>query len=242
MTVKLYKRSPVLKNVLLFILLTFFYLHILYSIHKGVSAVIPKNFFQFYKDNIYLVYSGIITFYFVYSAKLISKFFFLGFLSLFLYSGVQLFISNFDKLILIFNFIFLVIGFNFFLFLKLELEESIYRPSFHSLDVTNTDMHKIKINLNGKDVKNLTGHLSNWDSVSCFIQFNENLRLAKGPVGIDIFFKGNKFFQRGYVVTTYSNGVGIRFKYDRRKGRKSSHDWLDFYAIIHDMGLRPRPV
>lgn len=240
MSVRLYKRSIVLKNIILFIILSFLYLHTLSSINQGSSALNYTHFIDYYSNHLLLVYTGVLTIFSIFMAKPISKIIFSIFSFLYIFQGVSLFLVNFNKFLLLFNFLYLVLAYYFYLFLKLELEEAIYRPSYNKYDVANIDLHNIHVQLSGKFGDSVKGHITSWDTLGCFIKLHDDSVLAKGPVGVEISFEDNSFFQRGFIVTSYANGVGVKFRVDRRSRQKTAHDWLDFYAIIDDMGLKPR--
>lgn len=227
------KRSAVVINTLVFILLSLFFLSVLESLEEGVSALDVKGFLSFLKQNKILIsFSGLafITTFFLSS---VGPSLFLGFCIVALYKSIIYFTIDFDKLILILSFFYLVLCYNFYQFLKLELEEPFYNPNFPLNIIPSYKNKLIPIKLRKNNLE-FEAHLTNWGSNGFFCKLLGN-ETPKGSVEVEVTMNGHTFYSEGVVVSRVSGGVGVRI----RKSLIPEMGWVDFYGIINELGYKP---
>ncbi len=243
MRVKLYKRSIIINNLLVFILFSIIFLHILYSLDRGISAYSVDIFRSFLSDNILLSIVAFVTGVSIWNIFSFSKILFFLFCSLIFISGMVIFFHNFDKFILVLDFIYLLLAVYFYIFWKLELEEAIYHPNFSSADINKAFAYSLNIEVELDSGEKIKGHLTNWDNNSCFL-FLEMKNNFRGRVNLHIEFENRIFAQRGVIISQYGSGIGVKFSFDEDydsigdDGKNRFH-WIDFLTIISDRGYQP---
>lgn len=236
MSIKLLKRSAVLKNTIFFIILSFVYYHIIHSLSAQVSALDVNFLIENALSSRLLIAFGLLSVLQVWMAKRISVLF-LGvlFLWIFLESFV-LFLDDFNKLTLILSFIYLIFAFYYLIFWKLELEEASYHPKFNLNDIRLRPAYPVKVKLTLSEGEVYTGHISNLGENSCYILLDEKWDMIRGELELQIYFEENQFDSYAQVVSMYGPGIGLRFKLKGPEENAGSLGWTDFYAIMSDRG------
>ncbi|MEC7183430.1 MAG: hypothetical protein VXW15_12000 [Bdellovibrionota bacterium] len=240
MGLKVHKYSEVTQNLIIFLLLSIFFLHINISFDRGLSALnidaLKEVFFEFPILNILLFGS----FFSIIRAKKYSKTLLaLFFIHISVYSFF-LFFKNFDKIILVLNFFYIVFSFYFYINWSFELKKAVYLPSYTPYDIGN----KTYYDLRGKVVSNksgqkVSGYIVNWDQEGCFFYSEDPiLQDFRGKLTIEIDYEGLTFTQKAEIVTSYYGGKGIKFLLEG-DSKKSRYTWNDFFKIIGDRGFSP---
>ena len=235
MLVSVVKRSTVLWNSTLFLILSSLYIYILHGLGFGVSAL-DSNLWEYISSNpatyTLLLFSAL-------SIFILSR----GVLVLFSIScliisgqGIGLFIETFDKTILFLDFVFLLFSFYFFLILKRELAEAFYVPCFRTNYIGDKSEFSFAGELSYQGQK-ISTSLTNWNRNGCFVYIDKKMRL-KGTVGLVIHYEGQIFTSKAKVITSYGNGYGLKFLNEEN----NPLNWTSFYDIIEDRGLFPRVV
>ncbi len=237
MRLKLKKRSTIIVNLCLYILLSSAYLHIVLSLGRGESAVDLEDFIVMLSSNPFLLSLMIISLFAVYNAYNFSKIIFPLFSLLVFYESMIIFFTNFDKLILILNLSYLVMSYYYYLFWSIELSESVYRPCFSKHMIGIKSPYNIKTVIESDFSEDLDGYLTNWDGASCFINTNAKIEDLIGPVKIIIKFEGRTYSHWGDIISTFGYGFGVRFI--GVPAEESSFNWLDFFTIVSHRGLSP---
>lgn len=232
MSLTIVKRSPLLKNLSLFVSLVLIYIYISLSLFEQ-SSVLDREFaLSVFWSNLPLLGLYMLTLGTIWFAKPISKLF----LAVYLLSAFgitfPLFIYEFEKDLLFLNFIFLISGFYFWIFWKLELNEASYVPRFelNELNIQPDQRIPVKIKQVQKQYKAI---LTNWDSNSCFVILEQSWEEISGSLTVELNFEGQVFENEGKVVSSYGPGVGIKFTPRENSG---SLNWNHFYDIINDRG------
>ena len=237
MRLELYRRGVILRNQMVFIILSFVYLQIVREIAVGRSAIDKKTFLVMLEEHQWLFVLGLIALMLTYLGKRLAKHFFVLYGISIIFLSIQIFVQSFDKLILVLSFIYILLSYYFYMFLDSELSHSLYRPGFVSNSIGSKCEYDLPVSLQSPKVK-ASGKLSNWDRESCFVVVNENDSLPRSRINLSIIFEGQKFSFQGVVSTRVGQGIGIRIKSEKRV----VFDWLDFYEIIQNRGYRPRIV
>jgi hypothetical protein len=132
------------------------------------------------------------------------------------------------------TFLYSVISYNFFLFLKMELNEPFYNPSYPSNILPEFGYRKLPITLK-HDKSTHVGYLTNWGENGFFCKLPETALPLKGRVEIEIVIEEHTFFTEGIIMTLGHGGVGVRVL----KNPVPDLGWPDYYGIINELGLRP---
>jgi hypothetical protein len=223
---------------MIFLVFSVFYLHIIISLSNGVSALELKGLLQFLKERYYIFIWMAVSLWSVYRIKKISRFFIATYSIAILATGMSLFATNYDKIILMFNFIFILTSFVLFVFWGIELKDIIYCPGYDLHQIGRKSLYPIDVDFELRSGEKIRGYLTNWGQASCF-------SVAKWPKGykddvkINITFENYHFSQKGLVVSHYASGVGIKFFDEPGEKTTTNYNWNEFYNIIKDRGFHP---
>lgn len=235
MKIKFYKRSTVSKNICLFIMLSPVFLQLVFSMVKGHSSLDLVRFQSLIMDYLLLWALGLFTVVSAWFGKRSSRFSFLAYTLIIFALSIQQFLVFSDKIILFFSFFYLIFSFYFFLFWSLELDEPIYKPGFSSNELgPQRDFNLTAKIIDGNSIH--VGWLTNWNSSSCFVCFDEPINLKSSRIILSFDFEGLEFRSLGIVHTGYGNGFGIKIPPIEVEG----HSWDELFNIIDDRGFLPR--
>lgn len=231
---KFVKRPVVIKNVLMFCLLSLFFLSVIESLEGGVSALDFKQFIERLRGDLVLVFGTCLTFYTIFRGNKFSPFIFILFCSYILVRSFNVFFIDLDKIILFLIFFYSIVSYNFFLFLRMELREPFYNPSFPVNILPSFKYEKLPIVLKKEGVS-YSAFLTNWGENGFYCQLRDADLSLKGSFEIEISFEGQTFFANGDVMTVNEGGVGMRIT----KNPVPDLGWSDYYGIINELGYRP---
>jgi len=234
MNIKVVKRSLVIKNLILFILFSIFYLHLLYSLNRGVSAFDIAGLKMNIQNEWALVMLGLTSIVSIFLGLKASRFIYFLFFSIVIVKGSIPLFKELDKFLLIMNFIYLVFSYYFHLFWKLELSEAFYKPCFTKRDLGPKSALPFSVKVTDKNGIEVKGDLTNWDKNGCFIAL-KGAQSIRGKINVEIQYEERSFSQEGVVMTEYDNGVGIKFQ--KKASVAVHHSWADFYDILRDRGF-----
>ncbi|MCB9060604.1 MAG: hypothetical protein H6622_03675 [Halobacteriovoraceae bacterium] len=237
MRLELFHKSILMKNLIIYLLISPFFLHIISSIDSGYSAFDENHFKEFFFSYYWIFILSILTSRMVFLARSYSRIFIFFHSLAILGLSVSFFWGNFNKFILILIFLFTLFSFLFFLLWKLELNEPYLRPNFDIYQIGDKSLIKINCILKMKEVS-YVGHLTNWDQLGCFMYiFNPITELYQTAI-LEVEFEGQIFSQNCTIVSKYENAVGLRFILQKTNSF-FGHEWPDFYAIIAHRGYLP---
>lgn len=244
MNLKVYYRSPVIWNIILFIFFSFLFIYAQF-VYKNTSTILDKELFKtFINTNLGYISIYIITLmsFLKFNAKLSSILFLISVLMTFGISTYNVF-GQFSKLALVILFFYVLIAYYLYQFFNVDVEESYYQPQFDNNFLFEPMLTKIKIEvLKDGDVK-AAGHLTNWSEEGCFTYLKKKKSL-KGTYDIRVYFHGREFCQKAIIVsaTKIRTGYGFKFKHNKKEEKKDFLGWTQFYEIIKEMGLKPELV
>ena len=237
MRLQLCKRGGIIRNQMLFVLLSVVYLQIVREIARGQSAIDKQSFLFLVEQHQWLFILGFLTLVLTYYGKRLAKYFFAIYSIGIIFLSIQVFIQSFDKIILVLNFIYILLSYYFYVFFASELERALYHPGFINNSIGTKCEYDIPLSLESSKLK-ATGQLSNWDEDSCFVFIDGGGKLPRGRVALSMLFEGQTFTFQGSIRTRVGQGVGIRIE----SKKKEMFDWSDFYEIINNRGYRLRFV
>ncbi|MBT7611424.1 MAG: hypothetical protein HN576_16810 [Bacteriovoracaceae bacterium] len=236
---RVYKRSPVIRNIGLYILLSIIYLHIVESVAAGRSAVDFTLLQSSFEQHTSLTYLLCLSLLLVFRVSSLAPFIFLLFCGATFYYSIEVFFMTFNKVILSLNFIYIGLSFVSFIMLKTELEEAIYVPGFHKNGInkfSEYDLEGIVVDSSGAEIK---GYLSNWGTQGCFFVPTE-FQMIRGKIKLKFEFGTKEFLSDGRIMTKYGEGYGISIKQIKGQKERFALGWNEYYDIINQRGYVPR--
>lgn len=241
MNLKVYYRSPVIWNIILYIILSFAFIFF-QEIFRNTTSIIEKDLFKNFVLEHYLVaviFTLTICSFFIKNKAITLFLFFITVSATFLLTSYNLFLE-FSKFSLIILFFYLLIAFYLYQFYSVDIEESYYNPQFNNNMLFEPMLKQIPVVaiVNEKEVAR--GYLTNWSEEGCFIYLPEPFKI-RGRVNLKVSFLERSFMGSGVVVssTSKNNGYGIKFKSKQKAENLDSLGWGEFYEIIEEMGLKP---
>lgn len=230
MGVKIFSRNLFIKNLMIFVLLSFFFLYFVENF-KHPRFFSDLGLLKEYALSNLLVFT--ITLLLTLSIFFLlkwSRYLFLVFCTgVFLYSIRVYFLSS-SAAILPLSLIYMMCAYYFYTLFSEELKGALYLPNFVARDINPVPNKKLKILLRKND-NSLIGYLLNWDSRNVFVYLNDQIKL-RGKVNLEMHLDGSVFCFEGKIVTAYNKGYGIKVT-DSASG---VYGWEDLYQILLDRG------
>ncbi|MFT6068679.1 MAG: hypothetical protein ACJAT2_003502 [Bacteriovoracaceae bacterium] len=232
---KIYKKSPVMRNTALFAIFSVLYLRVTTSFVKGVSALAPGTTVGFLLDNKYLIGTLFVFCIALFKGRKYSKYLYLLFVLQGIYLGFTHYMVALDKFILILNFAYIILSYNFYLFMSADLQEASNTPTIEMGDLYTglTIDSDLVVKTLKEEVK---GEFINWDETTCFVKIDGPISKIKGPVDLTWNFENNIYKCNGLIVTGAEGlGIGIKLS-DNSTEETGVFSWSEFYDIINSRG------
>jgi hypothetical protein len=232
---KIYKKSPVMRNTALFAIFSVLYLRVTTSFVKGVSALESATTLEFFLQNIYLISTLIIFCIALFKGRKYSKYLYLIFIFQGIYLGFTHYMVALDKFILILNFAYIILSYNFYLFMSSDLQEASNTPTIEKGDLyTGLTIHSdVVIKTSAMEIQ---GKFINWDETTCFVKIEGPISKIRGIVDLNWKFEKNNYRCSGLIVTGAEGlGVGIKLT-DYSNEEPGVFSWTEFYDIINSRG------
>ncbi len=226
-------------SILFFSVMSFLILHIAHCLSTSMSAFSISAL----KDsaNKYLIILPVVlaSLYTVYIYKKISIKLLLLLCIFTSFYLVEPLVIELNKIILFMSFAYVIVSYFIYQNWSQALELACYNPRISQSYIDDPILSEIKIEI--KTAKNsLTGVLSNWDNISCFIHFDELIDkafLKESMLDIEITHDNTLFLNKGRIVSLFGvKGVGVLF--EKEKIGKE-FDWEDFYRVSYEKGFMP---
>ncbi len=182
MNIKIFYRSPVIWNIVLYIIFSFVFIYF-QEIYKNASSVIEKGLFKnFVIEHQALVVLFSITIFSLFknNRKIAILLYTSSVLVTFALTTYNLYL-DFSKFSLIILFFYLLIAFYFYQFYSVDVSESYYTPQFDKNYLFTPMLKKIPIKIEKKEGELLEGYLTNWSEDGCFVFLNSEQQI-KGSV------------------------------------------------------------
>ena len=234
---KVLRREQTAKNLIAFVLLSFYYLYLVRSSTVGHGVLDRARFEDFVLDEKFLVFACLCMVWSTFLVKTFSKMLFPLFFFLVSVKSALVFYQEGNKVVLIGTFFYVVAAFALWVLWVRELDSSVFNPNYRDNQVSGKNRYNLRVGIrNDKDVE-YRGFLTNCDEFSCFAYLKGgNAKELRGLVQVHVNFLGKEFHALGRVVTEYADGFGIKLVGDGQK-RGMRLGWGDFYAIITDRGI-----
>lgn len=248
MKIKIYYRSPVLWNMILFICFSFGFLF-LQDVFYNISTILNKTILkEFVFSHLITVGLFIVTIISLLMMKKFSKILLVTVVSTTLLQTILNLNTEFSKMILVLLFFYLLLSYYLIQFYSMDLDESFYNPKFDNKNLFEPMLTKIECEIlsckashEERDLEVVAnGYFTNWSQEGCYIFFNKVIDL-KGPLKLRVEMDGHKFTQDISIVSRFKNkeGYGFRFISGPKRQIKNHLGWNEFYEIIEEMGYSP---
>lgn len=240
MKLKIYYRSSVVWNTMLYIVLSLIFLY-LQNISINSASIFNKEYLKNFLVSYlpFCLYLGLVILY-LYKIKENAKYLFLT--VALLVSGITVYnlVYEFTKLTLIILFFYQLIAYYFYQFYSLDVGESFYKPNYKRDELFDPFLVKIKAELVDITDKSIRGSLTNWSSEGCFICLNEKFTLKKNKkMKLKVILQGSTFEQIVKLVSLTGEKQGIGLKVINSAEQTNGLGWNQFYGIINEMGYSP---
>jgi len=241
MNVKIYYRSPVIWNLVLFVFFSFSFL-VLQEIYVNITSIMNRELLEkFALSHSWYIGLCLVTMFSLMALKKSSKGFIIGVvLSTFVLTVFNL-NQEFSKMILVILFFYLLIAYYLYQFYKMDLYEPFYNPGFSDKLLFEPMLKKIECELmDSKSKVSMKGYLTNWSDQGCFVYLNEPIALGS-QITLKVFFEGHEFVQIGNLASKRKGnlGYGLKFTLPSKKEKSDIMGWWDFFDIIEQMGYEP---
>lgn len=233
---KITYRSPVIWNVITFLLFSFLFLYLQSSIQTGNSILESDHLMNFIKNSRVIAGLFLITIFSIYRmSKLATFLFWASVMATFGFTVSGLWIE-FSKFIILLLFFYLLFAYYLFQFMAEDFKESYYNPLFDESNLFDPMCFKIPVKLKqGETIYN--SHLTNWSDNGFFVYIDEAQKL-KGKFEVDISFEDHSFKSQARVVTVMKNGNGAGLKVFKDEAQEGLN-WNRFVDIIEELGFQP---
>lgn len=247
MNVSVFYRSTTVWNIILFLLLTFFFLFFQEGLLQARSvferSFIKEIFFEYLPFMALLLVSA----FSVFKLKHKSKLFFL--LSALGTVGITVtnLLDDFSKLVVIALFVYVLSAYYFYQFLKIEVNEAYYNPMYNEDDLFSPMLKRIHCEVRDSESGKVLGAiLTNWNPNGCFIFLDEQAQEIRFKnIKLKANLNGTDFTAPGMLVAKAADGRGFGFRLlpetspensSSMEHRQEEFGWKDFYTIIDQLG------
>lgn len=231
MSLKIFSRTLFVKNLIIFVMLSYFFVYFLENFNHPLFFTDLELFKAFSIQNI--PFLGI-TLFLIFTISLVlrwSRFFFLIYsMGIFLYA-LRIYFTNDSSVVLPLSLIYMMVSYYFYILFSEELLGAIYRPQYEIADINPVKNRKLRLKIKYKGGE-VDGHIINWDEGNVFFYTGNDLKL-RGVVGLNLMLDGVNFSFEGKIVTAYNKGYGVRII---DNSSSESFNWNELYKILSDRG------
>lgn len=236
--VKIYYRSSVVWNLILFVIFSFVFLY-LQALSLGAETITNEdNLIEFSKSNMGIIFLYLTTILSLYVFSPIAKVFYFLSVSLTVFLTIMNLFDEFSKLMILILFFYILFSFYLYYFFNQDYNESYYNPIFAKDSLFEPMCKKIGVEVFQGDKLLGTGYLTNWSREGFFV-FLSDWQKISGVCDIRILFQENIFKTRAKMVTLSRDENGVGFKVLGTKKDSNELDWFQFEEIISDLGYEP---
>lgn len=233
---KILKRNYGHRNLILFLVLSLFYLQAIYSLSIGRSVFSFLSFKSFLTNQYIILILSVVAGYMVLKIKKFSEYALLVCLVVIVGKNFILLSDSFNKLILVLNFIYLLFAFYFYITWDLEVGFASFNPKFSNYDLEKESRFRINANISTRDFRYSlrNAKITNLDEGSCFLLLEEKIHLnSKEQYFLESVFEGVCFRHQARVVSHYGNGIGLVFE----NAPEERFSWTELYKVCLERGI-----
>ncbi len=233
---KLYYRNGVLWNQIYFLIVSIVYLFVISAIGNSISPFKFSNLETFLVSHQAIVIFAVISAFFIYLSKKVSKAFFLSFgLTCLLYSFYTM-IFHFSKISIVLTAFYIVLLYYFYQILSNELSLAYRNSIYKKNEVFAPVLKKIPLRLISNNNNELKAYLLNWDKSSCYLRvISGSINKSCTEYKVSSELRGYRLEDIGYLGTlsVKDNELGLRFKEEN-----STYGWSHFSGILEMLGFK----
>ena len=234
--IKIYHRSPVVWNVIIFILLGFLFLLLQEVFFKTASITNKEILLNFVAEKYILLSLLGITTFLLFRLNIAARYFYwLSVTAVSVYTVTNL-ADEFSKIIIILLFFYLLFAYYLFQFFSIDQAESFYNPKFNDHFLFSPMTKKVGLQMTFDDKRKVQGYLTNWSDAGFFIHASKT-EVVRGNCDIKIEYEEHVFRTRAAVVAYLSNGTGVGCRIIE-DNEKHLH-WNQLIKIFKDRGFKP---
>ncbi len=243
MKLKIQKRSPILQQVVAFVIFSPFYLRALQALSTGYSPFSPELLVDYLKTKFFVLPLAIFCAWGIWHGKAWSGKFFVFFAILMGVILSKVYMGYQDKTVLFLLFLYLLLSLGAAVIWIVELSRVIYHPGFDYRDLGLKSAYPICVEFcfPARSIGTFYhGYLSNWDSANCFIVPEEELTWEgpnqDGVIQMRVVYENYYFEGQGMVISNYGKAFGVAFLKDIASSSEAAR-WSDFYDIMNERGI-----
>lgn len=241
MRVKIYYRSPVVWNLILYVFFSVVFL-VLQEIYVNITSIMNRELlYSFFKDQAWYLGLCLVTSYSLISLNRFSRYWLIGVvLSTFVLTAINL-NAEFSKMILVILFFYLLIGYYLFQFYKMDMLEPFYNPGYSENRLFEPMLNKINCSVFEKKSGRVAhGYLTNWSSEGCYVHLDEE-QVFSSQVQLTIEYEGVEFQNPAFIASKSKShrGYGLKFLPEEKSEKSDIMGWWEFYEIIDQKGFSP---
>lgn len=240
MKLKIFYRSSVIWNIILFIMFSFVFLYLQDIFLKVASVRDRELFIQFAESNLWILILFGFAALTIYKIKRFGRYLISLVAIITSIVTINNLIIQFSKINLIILFFYLLIAYYLYQFYREECDEAYYKSLFTDDDLFEPMLKKINCSIIDKEGNEIsTGYLTNWSEEACFLNLDKKLEKPLKSCSLKITYEETSFENEFDVVSMskVSNGLGLKRKNNFVSDSKLG--WKDFYEIMEEMGLNP---
>jgi hypothetical protein len=231
---KVIRKERIITNVILYFILSFFFLYIQHGYRHHLS---PFSLVYFTKSFEGLWFIGLSLFFtslllwrhhrsalscYVFSVFLVS------------YKLLEGLFLEFNKMIVVTTFIYAIIAYFLYQLLKSYFSLASINLNYSSMDLFPPQLRPISCQVH-VSAEMAEGQLTNWDPEGCFVMLDKPLEVTK-EIELKVFFFGREFVQKGEVVSIATDKSGIGIKFEKSLKELATFNWAEFIEIVDELG------
>lgn len=235
MNVRIFYRSATVWNIILFILLAFFFLYFQEGL-LGARSVFEKSFLKRFLWEYAPVHGLIlVSSISVFLLKKASRPLFIFTSLVVIGATLKNLYGDFSKLIIIALFLYTLITYYFYQFLSIEVAESYYNPLYNEDDLFAPMLKRLECEIKDAKGNTMSGWMTNWNENGCFVYLGDQEMTLQGKsYDVILALAERPFMAKASVASKSADGKGIGLKLENKAHDEFS--WKDYHSIVDQMG------
>lgn len=234
---KVRKKDVIITNAIIYLGLAFLFLYLQYAYRHQLSpfsiVYLRKSAELFWYVAAPLIFSC----YLIWKHHRLAVFAFNFSVILVAFKVVEGLFIEFNKIIVIATFFYAVISYFLYQLMNQYLASANINPNYTENDLFEPLLAKIPVKILDSQ-KDLSGHLTNWDSTGCFIRLDHATEIGS-KVTVSIQFQGRTFTENGEVVAETPDRMGVGIKFESTLRSLETFNWSEFTELIEELGFQP---
>tara|TARA_R110000868_G_scaffold100129_4_gene275456 strand:- start:1774 stop:2505 length:732 start_codon:yes stop_codon:yes gene_type:complete len=239
--VSIYSRPTVVFQLILFSILSPYFIHLASALQSGSSALVLDFLVQFVRTHVPFIVGSIICVYATWKMSIIARYIAIILSVSTLVFTMNIALVDFNKVILVMCFFYAVTAYYLIMVYKEETSSAAYNPLYSANTIGRRTDYDLQCSIKFPG-ETLSGELTNWDQSGCFISLDPGeaaLLDMQGELEIEIKLDGVIFKESAKVVSFYERGIGIRFT-PKANAIRDGYNWEDYFNIVDHRGFFPR--